>query len=306
MTGSPMTGVALTIGNFDGVHCGHQALIRRVVELARANRWRSGAVTFDPHPTKVLAPGRAPKLLMTLAERTLVMGHYGIQEVFPIPFTPQLSALSPEQFVAEILVRQLNAKAVVVGDNFRFGNKQAGDVKMLTELGKRYGFLTEVVGAVTVRGRVASSSAVRNLLAEGEVSQACRLLNRPYELQGEVASGHGIGSKQTVPTLNMDTAAEVLPAMGVYITSTVLPGQAEALASITNIGMRPTFNGDRLTIETYLLDPFSGQPEALAVRFHRRVRAERKFASVEGLKKQILLDAGRAQTYWRRRRGAVR
>ncbi len=297
-----MSGLALTIGNFDGVHCGHQKLICRVVELAAANGWMTGAVTFDPHPTRLLAPERAPKLLMTLKDRALVMQYYGIEEMFPISFNRELASLSPEQFVQQILVEQLNAKAVVVGDNFRFGNKQAGDVALLTSLGQHYGFITEVIGAVEVRGGIVSSSAIRNLLTSGEVSKACRLLNRPYEIQGKVVRGHGIGSKQTVPTLNLDTAAEVLPASGVYITSTVLPGETNAFASITNIGMRPTFDGDKLTIETFLLDPFSGQPEALALRFHRRVREERKFDSPERLKAQILKDAGRAQTYWRRRR----
>lgn len=293
-------GMALTIGNFDGVHRGHQELIKQVCAIAREHGWTSAAVTFDPHPTKLLAPQRAPKLLMPLAARIAQMKRYGLDEVMCLPFDHAMASLSPDQFAQQVLKDKLDAKAVVVGDNFRFGHKQAGDVHALAELGAKYGFLTQAIGAVVVRGRIASSSAIRHLLAAGEVSKACRLLNRPFSIEGTIVSGHGIGTKQTVPTLNLDTNAEVLPANGVYITSTLLPGHDQPVPSITNIGMRPTFGGDKLTIETFLLGPFTEQPTTITLFFHRHVREEQQFPSPEALRTQIMKDVGRANAYWRR------
>ena len=293
-------GMALTIGNFDGVHRGHQELIKQVCAIAREHGWTSAAVTFDPHPTKLLAPQRAPKLLMPLEARIAQMKRYGLDEVMCLPFDHAMASLSPDQFAQQVLKDKLDAKAVVVGDNFRFGHKQAGDVHALAELGAKYGFLTQAIGAVVVRGRIASSSAIRHLLAAGEVSKACRLLNRPFSIEGTIVSGHGIGTKQTVPTLNLDTNAEVLPANGVYITSTLLPGHDQPVPSITNIGMRPTFGGDKLTIETFLLGPFTEQPTTITLFFHRHVREEQQFPSPEALRTQIMKDVGRANAYWRR------
>ncbi len=293
-------GRALTIGNFDGVHRGHQELIKQVCTIAGEHGWTSAAVTFDPHPTKLLAPQRAPKLLMPLEARIAQMKRYGLDEVICLPFDHAMASLSPDQFAQQILRDKLRAKAVVVGDNFRFGHKQAGDVHALAELGAKYGFLTQAIGAVVVRGRIASSSAIRHLLAAGEVSKACRLLNRPFSIEGQIVSGHGIGAKQTVPTLNLDTTAEVLPANGVYITSTLLPGHHKPVPSITNIGMRPTFGGDKLTIETFLLRPFTEQPTTIELFFHRHVREEQQFSSPEALRAQIMKDVGRANAYWRR------
>ena len=295
-----MTAKALTIGNFDGVHLGHQKLIERVCLLAKKHGWSAAAVTFDPHPTKLLAPERAPKLLMSLEARIDQMRRYGLDEVICLPFDQAMASLSPEQFAETILKGQLNAKAVVVGDNFRFGHKQAGDVKVLATLGERYGFITEAVNAVVVRGSIASSSVIRKLLAAGEVSKACRLLNRPFSLEGAIVSGHGIGSKQTVPTLNLATDAEVLPANGVYITSTLLPNFSKPISSITNIGTRPTFAGDRLTIETFLLEPLPEQPARIKLFFHRHVREEQQFPSPEALRAQIMKDVSRANAFWRR------
>ena len=293
-------GRALTIGNFDGVHRGHQELIKQVCTIAGEHGWTSAAVTFDPHPTKLLAPQRAPKLLMPLEARIAQMKRYGLDEVMCLPFDHAMASLAPDQFAQQILRDKLSAKAVVVGDNFRFGHKQAGDVHALAQLGAKYGFLTQAIGAVVVRGRIASSSAIRHLLAAGEVSKACRLLNRPFSIEGQIVSGHGIGAKQTVPTLNLDTNAEVLPANGVYITSTLLPGHDKPVPSITNIGMRPTFGGDKLTIETFLLGPFNEQPTTMTLFFHRHVREEQQFPSPEALRTQIMKDVGRANAYWRR------
>jgi len=292
---------ALTIGNFDGVHAGHRAILRRVVALARERGWKPSVLTFDPHPARIVAPERAPRLLTTPEERVRLMREAGIEQVLILPFTRELAGFSPERFVREIVVERLEARAVLVGDNFRFGHEHAGDTRLLAELGRRYGFLVEAVPAVRMRGRVVSSSEVRGLIEAGNVSLAARLLGRPYALAGEVVSGQGIGSKQTVPTLNLAPAAEVLPARGVYITRTADPETGRRWNSVTNIGTRPTFGGDSVTVETFLLDPLEGSsPRAIRVEFLKRLREERRFEDAAALKRQILRDVGRAQTYFGR------
>ena len=292
---------AVTIGNFDGVHLAHQQILLRVETIARKHDWKSAALTFDPHPTKLVAPDRAPRLLTTPDERARLIESHGIDRVLILPFTLEIARLSPEEFARDILAGQLKARAVLVGDNFRFGHRAAGDARTLRELGQKYGFETEIVPAVTFRGRVISSSEIRALIESGEVSLACRMLGRPYSIQGEIVRGRGLGSKQTVPTLNLETNAEVLPKPGVYVTRTRdLQAQRE-WPSITNVGYRPTFNGHVLSIETYLLtDPGGPPPQGIAVQFLRWVRDERKFESPEALKAQILRDVSRAQSYFRR------
>jgi riboflavin kinase/FMN adenylyltransferase len=292
---------AITIGNFDGVHKGHQQIMQRVLGIGREHGWEAAVLTFDPHPSKLVAPDRAPRLLTTPEQRARIILEQGIDEVLILPFTPDIAKLTPEEFVREILVGKLRARAVLVGDNFRFGNRAAGDASTMEELGRNYGFSTEIVRAISWRGRVISSSEIRRLLEAGKVSLACRLLGRSYAPQGRVVHGEGRGSKQTVPTLNLDTAAEVLPKVGVYVTRTHESAGSRSWPSITNVGYRPTFNGHGLTIETYLLSSLDGAtPEEISVEFLRWVREERKFEDPETLKAQILRDVGRAQAYFRR------
>jgi riboflavin kinase/FMN adenylyltransferase len=203
--------------------------------------------------------------------------------------------------VRDILAGRLKARAVLVGANFRFGHEHAGDTRTLAELGKRHGFEVEVVEAIHLRGHMVSSSAVRRLVAEGRVALAGRMLQRCHAVAGPVVKGHGIGSKQTVPTLNLAPAAEVLPAHGVYITRTTDTADRRRWPSVTNVGVRPTFGGDTLSIETFLLAPLAGAaPETIRVEFLERLREERRFESPESLKAQILRDVARAQSYFRR------
>lgn len=293
---------AITIGNFDGVHIGHQQILKRVAAIAHQHGWKAAALTFDPHPTKLVAPARAPHLLTTPEQRAGLMLHQGIDEVLILPFTPEIARLTPEEFVGEILSGKLKASTVLVGDNFRFGNRAAGDARTLQELGGKYGFSTEIIHAIFWRGRIISSSEIRRSIEAGQVSLACRMLGRPYALEGRVVPGAGVGSKQTVPTLNLDTKAEVLPKTGVYITRTHDLKSSREWPSITNVGYRPTFNGHGLTIETFLLSALEGDPpQEISVEFLRWVREERKFPSPEDLKAQILHDVGRANAYFRRR-----
>ena len=298
---------ALTIGNFDGVHFGHRRILRRLVELAAERQWKPSVLTFDPHPTKVVAPQRSPQLMTTPERRAELMREEGIEQVLIVPFTAEMAKLSPEEFVRTLLVERLGARAVLVGDNFRFGHRQAGNVEVLKELGRRYGFDTEIVGAVSCRGRVVSSSGIRSLIEAGRVSMAARLLLRPYGLAGSVVSGRGVGTKQTVPTLNLATAAEVIPARGVYVTKTRDLDDGRAWNSVTNIGYRPTFGAsDELSIETFLLEPLAGQtPQRIRVEFLRRIRDERQFDSAEELKAQIFRDVRAAQSYFRRARSWI-
>lgn len=234
---------AITIGNFDGVHKGHRQIMQRVRAIAREHSWKAAVLTFDPHPSKLVAPDRAPRLLTTPDQRARLILEQGIDEVLILPFTSDIARLTPEEFVREILADKLKVRAVLVGDNFRFGNRAAGDAGTMEELGGEYSFSTEIVGAISWRGRVISSSEIRRLIQAGNVSLACRLLGQPYALEGRVVQGEGRGSKQTVPTLNLDTQAEVLPETGVYVTRTRESNGPRNWPSITNIGQRPTFNG---------------------------------------------------------------
>ncbi len=298
---------ALTIGNFDGVHYGHQRILRRVRELAAARLWKPSVLTFDPHPTRVVAPDRTPLLMTSPERRAELMREQGIEQALILPFTPEVAQLAPEEFVRRILVERLDARAVLVGENFRFGHRHAGSVAVLAELGRQLGFETELVPAVTCRGRMVSSSAIRDLILGGRVSLAARFLRRPYALDGEVVRGRGVGSKQTVPTLNLSTGAELIPARGVYITRTRDLDSSREWSSVTNIGYRPTFGAsDELSIETFLLDPFDGRtPARIRVEFLHRIREERKFETPEALRGRILKDVRAAQNWFRRVRAWV-
>jgi riboflavin kinase/FMN adenylyltransferase len=298
---------ALTIGNFDGVHFGHRRILKRLKTIADEHGWKPSVLTFHPHPTRVVAPERTPPLLTSPECRARLMCQEGIEQVLILPFTRELASLEPEDFVRQLLVDRLRARAVLVGYNFRFGHRHAGNARMLTELGRLLGFETEVIAGVKCRGRLVSSSAIRQLLGAGSVGLAARLLQGPFALEGDVVSGQGIGSRQTVPTLNLATAAEVIPARGVYVTRTCDLDTARQWSSVTNIGYRPTFGAsDRLTIETFLLDPLEGDtPRRIRVEFLWRIRDERKFPSPEALKTQILKDVRTAQSYFRRARAWI-
>jgi riboflavin kinase/FMN adenylyltransferase len=298
---------ALTIGNFDGVHAGHRQILQRVKAVAEENGWTASVLTFDPHPTRIVAPERSPRLMTTPERRCELMATEGIEQALILPFTRTISELSPEEFTRRILVETLETRAVLVGENFRFGHRQTGDVTTLGSFGNQYGFTTEVIPAVKVRGIPVSSSTVRNLVELGQVGRGWRLLGRPFALQGEVVRGRGVGAKQTVPTLNLASDTDVLPAHGVYVTCTLDLDTGRRWASITNVGHRPTFDAGEVSVETFLLEPLAdAAPRRIRVDFLRRVREEIKFESPDALKQQIFRDVGRAQTYFRRlNRGAA-
>ncbi|MEZ5352563.1 MAG: bifunctional riboflavin kinase/FAD synthetase [Bryobacteraceae bacterium] len=286
------------IGNFDGVHLGHQALIGRLREECAVLGAKPSVLTFDPHPARVLAPERAPRLLSTVEQRLAWMSAAGVEQALVLPFTPEFAAMTPEEFVEGVLVRAAGARVVVVGANFRFGRKQSGDAARLAELGERHGFITRVVEGVYARGRLVSSTEIRKLVESGNVRMAGRLLGRCFAVEGVVVSGAGIGSRQTVPTLNLSTEAEVLPGAGVYVTRATDIGSGAQWASVTNAGVRPTFDGEQFVIETFVLDGLRGEaPRRLRVEFLFRLRDERRFADAASLKAQILRDVVRARRY---------
>lgn len=293
---------AITIGNFDGVHCGHRGILRRVRQVADKSGWKAAVLTFDPHPTKLVAPARAPKLMTTPEQRCRLMAEEGIEHCLILPFTKEIAGLSPEEFVSRILVGALDVRAVLVGGNFRFGHRQAGDTKVLQALAERYGFVAEAVPAVALRGETVSSSAIREHVEAGQMGLAWRMLGRPFSLEGAVVKGHGVGSRQTVPTLNLAPEFEVMPASGVYVTRTADLDSDRVWDSVTNIGFRPTFGGDdMLSIETFLLGGLKDEaPARIRLEFLRRLRDERKFSSPDELKIQIVRDVGAANGFFRR------
>ncbi len=292
---------ALAIGNFDGVHIGHQALLRRAVDFGAGNAAVPAVLTFDPHPAAVVAPERMPKMICSLAQRLRLLSESGAQRILVLPFTAEVARLSPEEFVSQILIDALQTKGVFVGDNFRFGHKQAGTPEVLRALAAKYGFLSDFICPVRIRGEIVSSSSIRRYLTSGNVSRAGRMLGHCFALEGAVVAGHGIGSKQTVATLNLQPVSNQIVPRGVYVTETREMDSDRRWPSITNAGTRPTFGGEKLTIETHLLSSLDAPaPGQIEVQFRRFIRSERRFEDAAALKVQILKDVARAQAYWRR------
>jgi phosphoribosyl 1,2-cyclic phosphate phosphodiesterase len=301
--GKTERGSVIAIGNFDGIHLGHQRVLEYTLSRAKESGAVSTALTFEPPPLKILRPEAAPLRISTNQQRMEWFGAVGMEAAVVLPFTLELSQLSPEEFVEEILIQQLQVRAIVVGDNFRFGHKQAGDVKFLREFGMRCGFEVVMHEPVALDGEIVSSTLIRKQISEGDVTHAARLLGRPFVLTGEVVKGTGTGRKFLFPTMNLKPEQELLPGRGVYITRTVLEGEPSSHRSVTNIGVRPTVNGSGLTVETHLLD-YSGNftPRRIEIRFWKRLRDEKKFSGVEELREQIAKDLAKTNRFFARLR----
>ncbi len=291
-----MRGAVVALGNFDGVHLGHQKVLGRAVEVGRESGNNVVAATFDPHPRAVLRPGTEPKLLTTLDVRREVLAEYGADEVYVIRFDEKLPNKSPEEFVEDVLIGELGAGAVVVGENFRFGYKAAGGVEDLERLMRERGGEVYAVPIREVNGEEEiNSTRIRELVSAGEVSHAAKLLGRPYLLRGGVVVGDRRGRTIGFPTANVvpDPAA-LAPAIGVY-AGTVRVGDDE-YAACTNVGVAPTFERRENRIEAYLLG-FEGDlyGKILDVSFTERIRGEKKFSGIEELKQQIAQDVEKAR-----------
>lgn len=296
-------GSVLVVGNFDGIHLGHQMILNHAVQHARKSGAVPTALTFEPPPLKVLRPESAPLRLSTNQQRLEWFALEEMEATVVLPFTQELSQQSAEEFVGQILVRDLQARSVVVGENFRFGHKQKGNVALLRELGVRHGFEVVIQAPVIYKKEIISSTLIRKLIAEGDVTKAARLLGRPFVLTGQVVGGTGTGRRFTFPTLNLSPEQELLPGRGVYITRTLLDGESSSHRSVTNVGMRPTFNGNALSVETHLLD-YAGNftPERIEVRFWKRLRDEKKFNGADELRLQIAQDIAKANKFFSRLR----
>jgi riboflavin kinase / FMN adenylyltransferase len=296
--GQPGAPAAVAIGNFDGVHLGHQRILAGVISRARRENLMPAVLTFHPHPTRVLRPAEAPPLLMTIEQRLAIIEVIGLDAALVMRFDEALAQLGPAEFVLGILKETMNARAVLVGENFRFGHRQAGDARQLSEIGNQLGLQVEIVPSVVADGIVVSSTAIRNALRAGDVEQAQRMLGRPFALEGDIRPGTGQGRKLVVPTLNLHTEQELKPRNGVYATEVLVGGKSYRAA--TNVGVRPTFDGANVTIESHLLD-FSESLTSgrMEVRFRTRLREEQKFAGPDALREQVLRDIAQATDYFR-------
>jgi riboflavin kinase/FMN adenylyltransferase len=286
---------AVAVGNFDGVHRGHQALVAAAHARARATTGACVALTFDPHPAQILQPDRPLRRLMSEEQRAECLAALGVDVLAVLPFTRELAALSPEDFAEKVLAGRLGAKAVVVGEDFRFGRARAGDVAVLHDLGRRLGFEVVPVPAVLHGGLPVSSTRIREALLAGDVGAAASLLGRPYFVEGTVVRGEGRGRTLGIPTANLAVLNEILPKGGVYAARVGPPGQALRPA-VVNLGRRPTFGGGDPTVEAHLLDfeaDLYGQ--RLRVAFERRLRDERAFPGKEALVAQIHEDLAAAR-----------
>ena len=289
----------VSVGNFDGVHCAHARVLGEIVSRARATGVKAVAVTFEPHPTRILRPEAGLKLLTPTPEKLRWLEGTGIDAVLLLPFGRDLSLMTPRQFAERILKKKLHAREVHEGFNFRFGNKAAGDMNLLAEFGREMGFDVKLYSEMTLRGETVSSSQIRKLLAAGRVSRARHLLARPFCILGTPGRGRGYGTKYTVPTINLARYDEMVPKDGVYITWTRVG--TERFDSVTNVGNRPTFGVELFAIETHLLNfhPIELTPETeVEVCFLERLRDEIKFPSVDALREQIAHDVKKARRYF--------
>jgi len=289
----------LSVGNFDGVHRAHRYVISKMVERARQESAKAVAVTFDPHPVRILRPDSGLKLITPTPEKLHLLEETGLDAVVLLPFTRDLSLMTPPEFAEEILKNKLRAREVHEGYNFRFGHKASGDVTMLSDLGREMGFDVKIYAEMTLRGEPVSSTHIRKLLGEGRVNRARHLLGKPFSILSTPGRGRGYGTKYTVPTINLSRYEEMVPRDGVYITRVRVAG--EGFDAVTNVGNRPTFGGDSFAIETHLLNfhPIELNPDTeVEICFLDRLRDEIKFPSIEALKSQISKDVKKANRYF--------
>lgn len=289
----------ISVGNFDGVHRAHARVLGEIVSRARDHKAKAVAVTFEPHPARILRPQSDLKLLTPTPEKLRLIEQTGVDGVLLLAFGRDLSLMSPREFAKQILNQKLQAREVHEGFNFRFGHKASGDTTMLAEFGRAMGFEVKVYPEMKLRGEPVSSSQIRKLLREGRVRRARHLLARPFCILSTPGRGRGYGSKYTVPTINLSRYEELVPADGVYITCTRVA--QERFESVTNVGNRPTFGAELFAIETHLLNfhPIELTPDTeVEICFLDRLRDEIRFQSVDALREQIARDVKKARRYF--------
>ena len=288
----------LTLGVFDGLHLGHQLIMKTVVERARATGAVPTVITFEPHPRALLHPESAPPLLQTFDQKIEALGVLGIEQTIVIHFDKAFSEIRAEDFLREVVADRLHAKAVYLGRGFAFGHNREGDIALLRKVSEHLGFFADEVPEVRLRRRRIGSTRIRELLQQGKVNIARRMLGRPYGVEGRVVRGAERGATLGFPTANLHPHNRVIPRNGVYVTATLIDGQWRR--SVTNVGTRPTFGSDNeSSVETFVMD-WSGDlyGDVVRVRFLHRLREEKKFSSIDELKSQIERDVARAHNYF--------
>jgi riboflavin kinase / FMN adenylyltransferase len=288
----------LTIGNYDGIHIGHQRIIEKVAQKALEISGTPMLMTFNPHPLSVLKPDTYTRLITPLHLKKKLVEANGIEVMFIVPFDIQFQGLTPEMFIRDILVDRLAVKAVFVGYDFKFGKGGSGNVKMLRKFADTYGFHFEIIEAITMDGERIGSNAIRKLILDGNVEKATKFLGRPHMIEGVVVKGENRGKWMGFPTINLDTFFELVPKNGVYVTEVELRGRRKP--AVTNIGFNPTFGGKKFLMETHILD-FSGNlyGKEVVIYFHKRIRDEMKFKDIDELKERIAKDAALAREHFR-------
>jgi len=288
------------IGNFDGVHLGHQEILSAVIAEARSLDARAVAITFNPHPEQFLRPAEAPQLLTPISERLRLLSFTGIDAVLVLPFDAALALLPAREFARGILVEALGVRGMHEGGNFRFGYRAEAGVAELEAFGEEFGFAVHVHTPVKTHGLEISSSAIRACVAAGDVTRARWMLGRPFAVRSTQARGRGIGTQLLVPTINLAVYEGLLPALGVYVTRLTIGGRQ--FHSVTNVGNRPTFGEASFAVESHILDfePMELEEQTpIQLEFLLRLRGEREWPSPEALKAQILKDVARAKRYFR-------
>jgi riboflavin kinase / FMN adenylyltransferase len=292
------TNPVLTIGNYDGIHIGHQRIIEKVAQKALEVSGTPMLMTFNPHPLSVLKPDTYTRLITPLHLKKKLIEASGIEVMFIVPFDIQFQGLTPEMFIRDILVDRLAVKAVFVGYDFKFGKGGSGNVKMLKKFADTYGFHFEIIDAITMDGERIGSNTIRKLILDGNVEKATKFLGRPHMIEGVVVKGENRGKWMGFPTINLDTFFELVPKNGVYVTEVELRGRRKP--AVTNIGFNPTFGGKKFLMETHILD-FSGNlyGKEVVIYFHKRIRDEMKFKNIDELKERIAKDAALAREHFR-------
>lgn len=288
----------LTLGVFDGLHLGHQLIMKTVVERARAMGAVPTVITFEPHPRALLYPESAPPLLQTFDQKTEALGVLGIEQTIVIHFDRAFAQIRAEDFLRTVIADRLHAQEVYLGCGFAFGHGREGNIDLLRTVSQSLGFFADEVPELRLRGRRVSSSRIRELLQQGKVNIARRMLGRPYGVEGRVVRGAERGATLGFPTANLHPHNRVIPRNGVYVTATLIDGQWRR--SVTNVGTRPTFGSDNeSSVETFVMD-WSGDlyGDVVRVRFLHRLRDENKFSSIDKLKSQIERDVARAHNYF--------
>ena len=288
----------LTLGNFDGVHLGHQAIFKKVIERTREINGTSIVFTFEPHPLKVLAPERSPRMLNTFHGKMKLLAAAGIEIVICANFTRTFAEQHPEDFARDVLFKQIGVREVYVGYDYAFGKGREGSIESLKEMGRTFGFEVGVVEAVQVNDIVVSSSVIRDLISAGSVEEAAGLLGRRYAVEGEVVHGSHRGQTLGFPTANLKIANELIPAHGVY--AVLAQVEYQTIKGVASIGVRPTFDAGPVSIEVYLFDFHEGlYGKEIEVQFVKRLRGEEKFSNAGALVQQIrkdVQDASRGPT----------